>query len=226
MPSLNSASTLLDLGRLAETGRHLDPHGEVAVPLAEGVPVLLGEHGRRDEHQHLLAVDRDRECRAQRDLGLAEPDVAADEPVHRPRRLEIFLDRLDRRPLILGLAVREVLLEPFEPFVVDGVGEAGARLPLGVEVHEVARHLAQVLARAALQVVPRLAAELRQRRARRVGPDVAADLADLLVRDVDAVVAAEREQQVVARDAGDLLRLEAQKLCDAVVLVHDVVAGA
>src|SRR5262249_7759395 len=35
----------------------------------------------------------------------------------------------------------------------------------------------------------------------------------------------EREQQVVARDTGDLLRLETEELCDAVVLVHDVVAG-
>ena len=60
----------------------------------------------------------------------------------------------------------------------------------------------------------------------RVGADVARDLADLLVRDVDAVVAAEAEQQVVAGDAGDLLRLEAEQLGDAVVLVDDVVAGA
>ena len=60
----------------------------------------------------------------------------------------------------------------------------------------------------------------------RVGADVARDLADLLVRDEDAVVAAEAEQQVVARDAGDLLRLEAEQLRDAVILVHDVVARA
>ena len=46
------------------------------------------------------------------------------------------------------------------------------------------------------------------------------------MRDVEAVVAAEREQQVVARDAGDLLRLEAEQLADAVILVDDVVAGA
>ena len=46
------------------------------------------------------------------------------------------------------------------------------------------------------------------------------------MRDVETVVAAEREQEVVARDAGDLLRLEAEQLADAVVLVDDVVAGA
>src|SRR5213075_2251783 len=77
-----------------------------------------------------------------------------------------------------------------------------------------------------LQQLPRLAAELRERGRLRVGADVARDLAELLVRDVEAVLAAEREQEVVARDAGDLLRLEPEQLADAVVLVDDVVARA
>jgi hypothetical protein len=46
------------------------------------------------------------------------------------------------------------------------------------------------------------------------------------VRDVEPVLAAEGEQQVVARDAGDLLRLERLQAADAVVLVDDVVARA
>ena len=44
------------------------------------------------------------------------------------------------------------------------------------------------------------------------------------MRDVEPVVSAEREEEVVARHAGDLLRLEAEELSDAVILVHDVVA--
>jgi hypothetical protein len=46
------------------------------------------------------------------------------------------------------------------------------------------------------------------------------------VRHVEPVVAAEGEAEVVARDARDLARLEAEQLADAVVLVNDVVAGA
>ena len=46
------------------------------------------------------------------------------------------------------------------------------------------------------------------------------------MRDVEAVLAAEGDEEVVARDAGHLARLEAQQLADAVVLVHDVVARA
>src|SRR5262249_31791446 len=60
----------------------------------------------------------------------------------------------------------------------------------------------------------------------RVSADVARHLSHLLMRDVEPVVAAEREQEVVASDARDLLRLEAQQLPDAVVLVDDEVARA
>ena len=44
------------------------------------------------------------------------------------------------------------------------------------------------------------------------------------MREIQAVVAAEGDEEVVAGDAGDLLRLEAEELADAVILVHDVVA--
>ena len=217
---------LLHLARRPEARDHLDAHREVAVARAERVPVLLGEDRRRREHQRLLAVDGDGERGADRDLRLAEADVAADEPVHRPRRLEVLLDGLDRGLLVRRLAVRELRLEPLEPLVPQVVGDARRLLPLRVEREQLAGELAHRRARAVLEVVPRLAAELRQRRHGRVGADVARDLAELLVRDVEPVVAAEAEEEVVARDARDLLRLEAEQLADAVVLVHDVVAGA
>ena len=142
------------------------------------------------------------------------------------RRFEVFLDRLDRTLLVLGLAVRELGLEPLEPLVVERVRGAGRLLPLGVEADQVARELVHPLARTCLEPVPRLAAELRQRRRLRVRPDVARDLADLLVRYVQPVVAAKREEEVVASDARDRLRLEAEQLADTVVFVDDVVAGA
>ena len=122
--------------------------------------------------------------------------------------------------------MRELRLETLEPLAVDVVRDPRPRLALRVELQQLAGHLAQVLAGARLEVVPGFPAELRERGRARVGPDVARDLADLLVRHEHAVVAPEAEQQIVARDSGDLLRLEAEELSDAVVLVHDVVAGA
>ena len=139
---LEVGDDLLLLLRRAEARDHLDPHREVAVALAEGVPVLLGEHRRRDEHQRLLAVHRDGEGRADGDLGLAEADVAADEPVHRARRLEVLLDGLDRGALVLGLAVRELRLEPLEPLVLELVRDPGRLLAARVEREQLAGQLA------------------------------------------------------------------------------------
>src|SRR5439155_14482179 len=156
----------------------------------------------------------------------AEADVAADEPVHRPRRLEVLLDRLDRALLVLGLPIRELGLEALQPLVTQVEGLAFGLLAAGVERKEIARKLPQALAGPALQVLPGLAAELGERGRAGIRPDVARHLADLLVRDIEAVLAPEGEQQVVAGDAGDLLRLEGLQAADAVVLVDDVVARA
>jgi hypothetical protein len=46
------------------------------------------------------------------------------------------------------------------------------------------------------------------------------------VRDIQAVVATEGDEEVVTRDTGDGLRLEAEQPPDAVVLVDDVIARA
>ena len=224
LAELAQDARLVGLG--AEARDHLDADGEVAVALAEGVPVLLGEDRRRAEDERLLPVQRRRERGSHRDLGLPVADVAADEAVHRPRGLEILLDRLDRLELVVGLAVGERRLQPLEPVLVQVEREPRRLLAPRVQGEQLAGQLAHRRARAALEVLPRLAAELRERGRGRVGADVAADLRELLVRDVQAVLALEGEVQVVARDARDLLRLEAEELPDAVVLVDDVVARA
>jgi len=111
----------LDVGRPAKPRDHLDVDGEVAVALAEGIPVLLRENGRRHEHQRLLAVQCGRERCADRDLRFAEADVSTDQAVHGPRRLEILLDGLDRSGLVRGLTVRERRLEPVQPVLGEVV---------------------------------------------------------------------------------------------------------
>jgi hypothetical protein len=97
---------------------------------------------------------------------------------------------------------------------------------LRVEGKQLAGELSRPFARPGLQVLPGLAAELRQRRRPRSRPDVAGDLPDLLVRHVEAVLAPEGEVEVIAGDAGNGLRLEAEELADAVILVDDEVAEA
>src|SRR5207244_1611343 len=124
------------------------------------------------------------------------------------------------------LAVRELRLQLVEPLVAEVERDPRGLLPLCIQGEQLAGELAYGLTRARLEVLPRLTAELRKRGRACVGTDVARDLADLLVRHVQAVIAAEGEEQVVARHTGDGLRLEAEQLADAVVLRNDVVARA
>ena len=115
--------------------------GTSAQALAEGAEVLLGEDRRRDQHHHLLALGGGLVRGAQRDLGLAVADVAADQPVHRPLGLHVGLDRLDRVELVGGLAVGEGSLELELPLAVGRERVAPARLALGVEVEQLAGEL-------------------------------------------------------------------------------------
>ena len=76
---------LLLAGR-AEAAEALDDERILGQALAEGAEVLLGQHGRRHQHGHLLAVVDGLEGGPDGQLGLAVADVAADQAVHRPAR--------------------------------------------------------------------------------------------------------------------------------------------
>ena len=88
--------------------------------------MLAREQRRRHDDRDLLALDGGGEGGAQRDLRLAEADIAADEPVHRPPGRHVVENRLDGGELILRLVI----------------GKAGAKFgvkPLGR--HELRRRL-------------------------------------------------------------------------------------
>ena len=104
---LVSRQDRFDLGRLAQARDPVEHERQVGEALAEGAEVLLGEDRRRRQHHHLLAVGGGLDRGPQRDLGLAEADVAADQAVHRLLGLHVALDRLDRLDLVGGLAVGE-----------------------------------------------------------------------------------------------------------------------
>ena len=224
LPVGEARQSLPDLGGLAKARDHLDLDREVRQALAEGAEVLLGEDRGRNQHHHLLAV-RDGLVRgAQRDLGLAVADVAADQPVHRALRLQVGLHRLDRLELVGGLAVGEGALEHQLPLAVGREGVAAASPALGVEVEQLPRQLARGAAGARLDALPARRAQRRELRRLAPGADVAGDLGQLVGGREDAVVAPVAQLQVVAGDPGDGLRLEAGEAGDPVVLVDDVVA--
>ncbi len=226
LPSLKRLTASFCSAAGPEARHLLDGHRVVRQALGEGPEVLLGEDRRRHQHQHLLAALDRLERGAQRDLGLAVADVAADQAVHRARGLHVGLDHLDRLALVGGLGVGELRLELDQPVAVGRVGVAAAALALGVQVQQLAGHLLGGAAGARLERVPARAAELGQRRVVAAGADVARDLRQLVGGDEDAVLAGVLEQQVVAGDAGHRARVEPGEAGDAVVLVDDDVAGA
>ena len=223
LAGLEALQHLLDLGRLAQPRDPVERERQVGEALAEGAEVLLGEDRRRRQHHHLLAVGGRLDRGAQRHLGLAEADVAADQAVHRLLGFHVALDRLDRFQLVGGLAVGEGRLHLDLPLAVGREAVALAGPALGVEVEQLAGQRAGGFAGARLHVLPALAAERRERRFG-AGADVAAQLRELLGWDVDAVLALVFEVEVVAADPADFPGLEAGEAGDAMVLVDDVVA--
>ena len=106
--------------------------------------VLLGQHRGRRQHRHLLAAQHRQQAGAQRDLGLAVADVAADQAVHRHAVLHVGEHRLDRLGLVGRLLERERLLEVAEHGVGRREGVARQRGPLRVELQQLLGDLARL----------------------------------------------------------------------------------
>ena len=213
------------LGLWTETRHVLDRDRVVLQALGERAVVLLGEDRGGDEQHHLLAVLDGLERGAQRDFGLAVADVAADQAVHRARRLHVRLDHLDRVALVGRLGERERVLEVALPVAVARERVTLAPLALGVQVEQLPGELLCRSSGSSLEGVPTGTAQLGEGRVNTAGADVAADLRELVDRDEHAVRARVLEVQIVARDVRDGLRVEAGEPRDPVVLVDDDVAG-
>lgn len=69
--------------------------------------MLAGEQGGRADHRHLHPRHRRDEGGAQRHLGLAEADIADDQPVHWLARGQVAQHIVDRPVLIVGFLVRK-----------------------------------------------------------------------------------------------------------------------
>ena len=116
--------------------------------------MLLHEQGRRHEHGDLFGVLHRFECRAQRDFGLAEPHVAANEPVHRNRLFHVGLHVVDCGELVGGLLIRERVFELFLPRRVFAEGEPFRLLACRIQLDEVLGDLMDVFLRLGLRLRP------------------------------------------------------------------------
>ncbi len=214
---------LFGLGAGEEAAQHLDPDREGRVAVGEGLGVLARKQRGRHEHRGLVAVLHRLEGGSDRDLGLAEADVAADQPVHGARLLHVGLHLFDRPQLIGGLDEGERGLELGLP---GRVGTEGVALDLetpAVQGHELLGDLVDRGARLGARSLPLRPAEPADRG--RVAAGIGSEEVDLIGGEVELVARAVLEQQVVAgrtaHGAGD----HASVPCNAVLAVDDEVAG-
>ena len=186
--------------------------------------MLARQQRRRHDHGHLLAADRRDEGRAQRHFRLAEADIAADQPVHRTAGAEVLDGRVDGGELIVGLLVRESGAELVIGARADGQARRLAQLPLGRDLDQFARNLADAALHARLARLPVAAAEpveidgcfLRA---------VTRQQIDVFDRQKELGAVGVVDFEAIVRRAGRLDRLQAGKTPDAVIDMHDQIAG-
>ena len=158
--------------------RHVD--GETRESGGEGLVVLADEQGGGHQHSYLFAVLDGLECGPDRDLGLAEPDVTADQAVHGDHLLHVGLDLLNRRELVGGLDETEGVLQFPLPGCVGAESVTLGGLSGGIELDELGGDFLDGLARPGFAFRPVGAAHLIQGGGLRA--DVAGQLIELIHR--------------------------------------------
>ena len=189
--------------------------------------MLLGQNRRRHQHRHLIAgIDRF-ECGANGQFGFAVADVAAQQPIHRPRLPHVVLDGGDGCELIGRFAIGERGVEFALPF---GVG-AETQCPAAASASP-----APAACRPPDRPRPagRLpfcrthdpAADVCQRRPRLAAADIFLHQVDVRGRHENARAAVEFDFQMLFDRAVFLQELHAAVATDAVRQMHDVIAFA
>ena len=187
--------------------------------------MLLSEHRRRHKYRGLLAAEHAFHHRAQRYLGLAEANVAAEKSVHRHGGFHIALDFGDRAKLIVRLRVAEVILKFTLPLAVRREGKARQTLPLGVERNELLRHVLGGAFGACPSLCPFRAPHFRQlyrlflARARIFRHHI-----KLSRRHIQAVRARVAQLNVVLFKPVHLHFHNSGKSTDTVIFMHDIIA--
>ncbi len=210
------------LALAAEARHHVHAHGERREARFQRFMMLEGEHGRRREDRHLLAVHHRLEGRAHRHFRLAVADIAAEQAIHRRGRFHVALDVGHGAGLIHRQVPRERRFEFFLPVRVGRERVARHCLARGVELQELFGHVAHGLLHARLGLGPRRAAQPIERRP--AAARVLLHEVEPLDRHEQLVVAVIPQLEELVRAVADADLLQADELADAVVHVDDEIA--
>ncbi len=103
--------------------------------------MLLRQHGRRHQDRHLSSVHDRLEGSPQSHLCLSITHIPAQQPVHRARAFHVNFDIPDGAALVLGLHVRERILQFLLPGGIRGEGMPDRDMPARIQVQQFLRHL-------------------------------------------------------------------------------------
>ena len=188
--------------------------------------MLKSQHRRRHEHSHLLIVCNGFEGRTDRDLRLAETDIAANQPVHRPFALHIGFD-VGRRPHLIG---RIFVDKPgFKLILHEAVRTeriAFLLSTLRIEFDQVAGDIFDFLLRAVFHLFPCTAAQLVQCRRFAVFSFVFRQFVKRMNADEEDIVITVNQLDGFLYPTIHLGAHESAKLSDPMIDMHDIVAGS
>lgn len=122
--------------------------------------MLIGKNGGGGQNRHLITPIHGLEGGSHGHLGLAEPDVTAQQAIHRLLPLEIQLDRGNGLQLVIRLLEFESGIELCLEIGVRRHDSGLCQMTFGVVAQKVASQLAQPLPDALLGARPRAAPQL------------------------------------------------------------------
>src|SRR5262245_15870706 len=121
------------LGSRSKPAEKLYTHWVFAHAFAEGLIVLLRQHGCWSQERRLLAAHDGLEDRPNGNFCLSKPDIPANEPIHWPLGFHILLRLRDGFNLVRGLLERKGVLEFSLPVRVRS--ERESRLQVAFSLH-------------------------------------------------------------------------------------------
>ena len=137
--------------------------------------MLLGQQRGRAQDRDLLAVGGGDKCRAQCHLGLAETDIAADQPIHRAARNQVLGDRMDGGKLVGCFVETESFGEGFIVLSIESEGMAFSGSTPGIQIEQFGGGIARALGGTLAGLFPLTRSEDMERRFVRRGAGIAAD---------------------------------------------------
>ena len=186
--------------------------------------MLARQQGGRHDDGDLLAVHRGDESGAQSDFRFAKADIATDQAIHRAAGGEILQHRGDGGLLVVRLVIGKAGGEFVVEAGFNGEKRRLAQLPLGRDLDELARDLADAIFHARLARLPGRGAEAVELDTGLLRA-VARQELDILDRQEQLVAAGIVDFEAVVRRAGGFDGAQADKAADAVIDVHDYIAG-